>query len=122
MLFSVTSVFSVVQLAIDAPSHPVGSIPFGDTPSGRHETSGIPRVLPKEMNFARRDRLSLPWFGLRRARSARPRPSASGLHERSAADEAGAAEPEPCRLRARLFVGGLLSTDLAPSNAQKIPR
>jgi hypothetical protein len=50
-------------------------------------------------------------FSPRRARSARPRPSASGLHEGSANDDAGAAAAEhavPCR--ARPFVARPLST------------
>jgi hypothetical protein len=62
--------------------------------------------------FAMRDRGSLPCLSLRRARSARPRPSALGLHERSAADEADAAAAKPCPPR---LVPGDGSFELLPA-------
>ena len=72
-------------------------------PSGGHEASGVPGASPKEENLATRDVVSLPWFSLRRARSVRLRQSASGLRERSAADDADAARAEP--YPPRLVVG-----------------
>jgi hypothetical protein len=59
LLFSVTSVFSVVQLAIEAPLHPVSSISFGDT-LGMPLASWRPGGVTKEVNRATRDRVSMP--------------------------------------------------------------
>jgi hypothetical protein len=64
-------------------------------------------VSPKEPNRARRDGVSLHRFSLRRARGARLRPSASGLHERSAGDDADAAETEPYPPRVAVGEGGV---------------
>jgi hypothetical protein len=91
---SAKSVFAVLCGASIAPAELEPS-------PGRRSPRSVPKVSPKEMNRARRDGGSLPRCSLRRARSARRRPSASGLYERSAADEADAAVAEPWRRRAR---------------------
>jgi len=50
---------SVVQLAIEAPLHPVSSISFGDT-LGMPLASWRPGGVTKEVNRATRDRVSMP--------------------------------------------------------------
>ena len=99
----------------EAASHPV-RLSFGSDTLGMPRAKWPPEGVTQRNEVAPRDGASLPWFGLRRARSARLRPSALGLHERSTADEAGAVEAKPCGRRARPFVARLLPTYLGLAN------